>query len=124
MNKENTMDEFEKYLEKHITDMANYPEENGGRSMLKMALHEYRTFKARHKEDEQLAVLADKHNYSVEIHNNDGADGSYWNIVLSSADMNPSDWKLIEEMSYKKAEAAARKFLEGLPDAKKEKGGE
>jgi hypothetical protein len=41
------MDEYEKYLEKHIADMKNYPEENSGRSMLKMALHEYRAFKAK-----------------------------------------------------------------------------
>ena len=54
MNKENTMDEFEKWLEEAADN------EQDGRlfNELQFVLARYRTFKARHKEDEPLAVLA------------------------------------------------------------------
>ena len=121
MNKENTMDEFEKYLEKHITDMANYPEENGGRSMLKMALHEYRTFKARHKEDEPLAVLAARKGVSVEITPPSFyvKVGEAWEVGV--AEPSKGLYTPFDGDTYAEAETKARAYLNGLPDVRAEK---
>ena len=117
------MDEFEKYLEKHITDMVNYPEENGGRSMLKMALHEYRTFKARHKEDEPLAVLAVNKKAHL---------GPQWNGIDKYFSVRPEwfievikddgSWtEVCHADTYPAAETKARAYLNNLPDVKAEK---
>ena len=117
MNKENTMDEFEKWLEEAADN------EQDGRlfNELQFVLARYRTFKARHKEDEPLAVLAARKGVSVEITPPSFyvKVGEAWEVGV--AEPSKGLYTPFDGDTYAAAESKARAYLNNLPDVKAEK---
>jgi hypothetical protein len=112
------MDEYEKFLEKHITTCDHIDIGTGRRAMLDMALNEYRAFKAKDKAEEPLAVLADRKGWWLARarHFNDR-----WVLNLDCETLDI--WTKCEDLAkpivaptYPECEAKARAFLMGLPD--------